>query len=269
MLVDAHAHIWGPELLGVHWLQAPAAAGIRRPFGIELLERELERVGVARAVLVSADETDAGNQRLLAVASRSTRVGAVVAWAGLGDPRMTESVGRLQAATGGGRLRGVRVSAGGIGSERWGSREVIAGLAAVRDAGLVVEVLTDEVALPAVAAVCRRLPGLVAVVDHLGGPAAGAGARWRDGIRELAGVEGTHLKVSGAAVAADDFPAMLEFVRDAFGPTRLMAGSDWPVSTLLGGRAWQRVLAEASAWSSDERAQLGGATAARVYGIAA
>jgi len=269
MLVDAHAHIWGPELLDVHWLQADAAAGIRRPFGVAQLERELASNGVDRVVLVAADETDAGNRRLLDVASDSGRIGAVVAWADPADPRLGERLALLRKASGGEQLRGVRVSAGGAGADWWWSREVIAGLAALRDDGLVVEVLADGRSLPALAAVCRGVGGLTLVVDHLGGPSAEGREQWVAAIRELAGVEGVHLKVSGAPVFADDFALLLGTVRRAFGASRLMAGSDWPVSTLHGGDAWRRVLDAASGWSDDERANLTGRTAARVYGIAA
>lgn len=269
MLVDAHAHVWGSELLDVHWLRADAAAGIRRPFGVEQLECELGREGIDRVVLVAADETDAGNLRLLDGASRSPRVGAVVAWADPADPRVGEKVALLRNAAGGERLRGVRVSAGGAGAAWWWSREVIAGLAVLRDLGLVIEVLTDEGSLPALAAVGRGVAGLTLVVDHLGAPPAEGREQWAAAIRELAAVEGAHLKVSGAPVFADDFADLLGAARRAFGASRLMAGSDWPVSTLHGGDAWRRVVDAASGWSDDERAHLAGRTAARVYGIAA
>jgi L-fuconolactonase len=104
----------------------------------------------------------------------------------------------------------------------------------------------------------------------LGGPTPGGlRDRWRTDIRELAAVDGAHLKVSGDAVFAADLPELLATARDAFGASRLMSGSDWPVSTLHGGGAW-RLLREATSFGSrDERALVLGGTAARVYGIAA
>lgn len=269
MLVDAHAHVWGSEMLDVGWLQADAASRIRRPFGIEQLGRELTHDGVDRVVLVAADETDAGNLRLLEVASRSVRVGAVVAWADPADSRIAEKIAVLRSAPGGGLLRGVRVSAGGAGAQWWWSRDVISGLASVRDHGLAVDVLADEDELSALAAVTRGLPGLRLIVDHLGGPAASSRKRWYDGILELAGVEDTQLKVSGSPVFADDFGGLLRSARDAFGASRLIAGSDWPVSILHGGGGWRRVLETASDWTDDERTELVGGTATRSYGITA
>lgn len=269
MLIDAHAHVWGPELLDVPWLRAEVAAGIRRPFSLHQLEHQLTGDGIDRVVLVAADETEAGNHRLLDAAARSVRVGAVVAWADPAEPRIAEKVARLRDAPGGDRLRGVRVTAGSAGAEWWWRREVIAGLAALRDHGLVVEVLAREDAVSALAAVCRGLPGLTLIVDHLGGPGVHGRERWNDAIREFADVEGTQLKVSGSPVFADDFAEMLDSALQAFGASRLMAGSDWPVSTLQGGGAWRRVLDASSSWRDDERAHLLGRTAARVYEIAA
>ena len=269
MRVDAHAHVWGPELLDVPWLQGDETAAIRRPLGIEQLEVELERDGVDRVVLVAADETDAGNLRLMDVAVRSDRVAAVVAWADPADPHTPERVAHLGGRPGGERLRGVRVSAGRAGAAWWGSREVVAGLAALRDHGLVVEALVADDALAALAPVCRGLPGLTLVVDHFGGPTADGRGSWAEGLHALAQVDGVQLKVSGAPLYADDATELLETVRGAFGAPRLMAGSDWPVSTLHGGGAWRRVVAATAHWSPDERVSLLGGTASRVYGIAA
>ena len=61
----------------------------------------------------------------------------------------------------------------------------------------------------------------------------------------------------------------IEIALDAFGPGRLMYGSDWPVVELVGGSArWlEAVAAIVDDLSSDERAAIYGATAAGVYGV--
>jgi L-fuconolactonase len=267
MLVDSHAHVWGPELLGVPWLAARAADGIRRPFPLDELERELALEAVEKVVLVSADETVAGDLHLLALASQSVRAGAVVCSARVTEVGIAETVDHLRRAAGGELLRGVRVSAPDDGADGWRSGDVVAGLARLRDLGLLVEVLATPADLGALAEACRAVPGLTMIVDHLGGPAAGR--LWRDGIRELADTEGVVLKVSGAPVFQRGFAEALATVREHFGADRLMAGSDWPVSTLHGRNAWRRVIDAASGWSPGERAALAGDTAARIYGIAA
>jgi L-fuconolactonase len=61
----------------------------------------------------------------------------------------------------------------------------------------------------------------------------------------------------------------LDTVANAFGADRLMAGSDWPVCLVATGYVqWWQVLRNYFANSSnDERADIFGATAARIYNL--
>ena len=78
------------------------------------------------------------------------------------------------------------------------------------------------------------------VLDHLGGPPAGSGQDGEDGpwataIRQLAALPNVSCKLSGAhtiPARAGDLRPYYQTVLAAFGPDRLMFGSDWPVSTL-------------------------------------
>jgi L-fuconolactonase len=56
---------------------------------------------------------------------------------------------------------------------------------------------------------------------------------------------------------------------EAFGPSRLMAGSDWPVCLVASGYAqWWQVLRDYFApFSEGERAQVFGQTAVEAYGL--
>ncbi len=62
---------------------------------------------------------------------------------------------------------------------------------------------------------------------------------------------------------------MLDTALEAFGPTRLMLGSDWPVCLLSAG--YTEVFALLESWlaelSVDERTAIEGGTAAWVYGV--
>jgi len=61
----------------------------------------------------------------------------------------------------------------------------------------------------------------------------------------------------------------LDVAVEAFGPERLMAGSDWPVCLLASGYArWFQVLRDYFAqFSEAERARVFGGTAIEVYGL--
>jgi L-fuconolactonase len=94
--------------------------------------------------------------------------------------------------------------------------------------------------LPAAVTAARSVPELTFVLDHLGAPpaASGQGATdgpWASAIRRLAALPNVTCKLSGAHTSparASGLRPYYETVLAAFGPGRLMFGSDWPVSTL-------------------------------------
>jgi L-fuconolactonase len=114
------------------------------------------------------------------------------------------------------------------------------GLAAVAEAGLVYDLLVKPHQLAAAVEAARRLPGCTFVLDHLGKPpiASGELQPWADAVRLLASLPNTVCKLSGMVTEADrswnveDLKPYADTVLDAFGPERLMFGSDWPVCRL-------------------------------------
>jgi len=94
--------------------------------------------------------------------------------------------------------------------------------------------------LPTAVTAARSVPELTFVLDHLGSPPAGPGqgataGPWASAIRDLAALPNVMCKLSGAhtsPASADGLRPYYETVLAAFGPDRLMFGSDWPVSTL-------------------------------------
>jgi L-fuconolactonase len=67
----------------------------------------------------------------------------------------------------------------------------------------------------------------------------------------------------------DDFTPYLDVVLDAFGPERLMVGSDWPVCLLAGEYAEVAAISRDyfARLSAAERRLIEGGTAARFYGL--
>jgi L-fuconolactonase len=139
----------------------------------------------------------------------------------------------------------------------------------------VVAVFPDHLGLlPEVEA---RHPDLVLVIDHLAKPpyrSPGWDA-WAGDLRAAAAIPTVHAKISGLDTAAgagwtvDELRPAFEVALEAFGPSRLLFGSDWPVCRLVSSyasvvNATRSLVAELAA---DERAAILGATAARVYGL--
>ena len=99
---------------------------------------------------------------------------------------------------------------------------------------------------------------------------------WEKGIRAIAERENVLCKLSGMVTEADwsnwqaqTFKPYLDTVLEAFGPNRLMIGSDWPVCTLAGNYAETLAVVEdwAAALSADEQAAILGLTCARFYSV--
>jgi L-fuconolactonase len=165
----------------------------------------------------------------------------VVGWTDLTAPTVADAMAGLRALPGGEFLCGIRHPVLAEPDPGWLARpEVLRGLRALAVEGLVFDLVTLPHQLPAAVTAVRSVPELAFVLDHLGGPPAGPGqgatrGSWASAVRSLAGLPNVACKLSGAHTSparAAGLRPYYETVLAAFGPDRLMFGSDWPVSTL-------------------------------------
>jgi L-fuconolactonase len=124
----------------------------------------------------------------------------------------------------------------------------------------------------------NELPEQPFVLDHIAKPFIRDGlvSPWREEIQKLASFPNVSCKLSGMVTEARwsewqpaDMQPYLDIVLEAFGPSRLMIGSDWPVCLLAGNyaRTMGVVVDWANRLSSAERDAVLGGNAARVYGL--
>jgi L-fuconolactonase len=150
------------------------------------------------------------------------------------------------------------------------------GISALADTGLVYDLLVFEKQLPSALEFVDCHPRQIFVLDHIGKPRIKDALMepWRRHIFEMARRENVYCKLSGMVTEAewgkwskDDLRPYFDAVFEAFGPRRLMAGSDWPVCLLATGYgAWFEILNTfASALSELEREMIFGAVATDVY----
>lgn len=279
-VLDAHHHVWSIGRSGLEWIRAAGLEPLRRTFTVDDLYDEAAGCGtVAGVVVQSVTELDETSD-LLDLASRDPRVAAVVGWVDLTDPGVADVLARLRTGAGGERLRGVRHQVQGEPDPRWLCRDdVRAGLAAVGRAGLVYELLVRPHQLPAAVETVRALPDVRFVLDHGAKPdiAGGGWRHWRDDLVRLAAADNVACKLSGLVTEADwsrwspsDLEPYVAVVLEAFGPDRVMFGSDWPVCRLAASYA--QVLAVArqltAGLSGPERSAVFAGTAARLYEVA-
>ncbi|MFL6044301.1 MAG: SDR family oxidoreductase [Propionibacteriaceae bacterium] len=280
--VDAHHHLWDPSDPGQGWLADPALAAIRRRFDLQDLH-EAVHAGVAgrpvtATVLVQSVARTDESVRLLTTAANDDLVAAVVGWVDL-TADVPAQLDRLRTGNGGRLLRGVRHLVQDEPDPQWLLRDdVMAGLQALGNADLPYDVLVRPPQLPAAVELSQRLPSLRLVLDHAGKPPLASGdlEGWAHDVRALARSEQVVCKVSGLITEADhqrwsiaDLRPALDTVLDAFGPHRLLFGSDWPVCLLAASwERWATTIAEFIApLSPDEADALLRTTASVTYGL--
>ncbi len=277
MQIDAHQHFWRVDRGDYGWLTPQAHPAICRDFGPDDLKPLMAAAGVTCTVLVQAAPTAAETQFLLEIARATPFVAGVVGWADLEAPGAAEMVEDM---AGDPKLLGLRPMLQDLADDAWILKpELAPALDAMRAAGLRFDALVTPRHLPHLARLLARRPDLKVVIDHGAKPdiAAGAIADWSAAIRAIARDTGAVCKLSGLVTEAGDGWAVeqlkpfVDVLLDAFGPARLMWGSDWPVVNEAGGYAAWRAAAEAltAQLSADDRSLIFGGTAAAFYGIAA
>ncbi|WP_329329151.1 amidohydrolase family protein [Streptomyces mirabilis] len=277
MRVDAHHHVWDLSVRDQDWITGPELQPLRRDFGVADLAPQTRAAGVDRTVLVQTITVPEETPEFLALAARSELIAGVVGWTDLTRPVVAHELARLRELPGGRHLKGIRHQVQGETDPEWLLRpDVRDGLAAVAEAGLVYDLVVLPHQLPACVRAAADHPGLTFVLDHLGKPPIATGALnpWATAVRALAELPNTVCKLSGMVTEADHAKWTVDGLRpyadtvlDAFGPGRLMFGSDWPVCTLAASYGQVVDAAEelTGGLGAEERAEVFGGTATRVY----
>ena len=241
-VVDSHHHFWDPTKRDYYWMGGDELAPIRVPKGPDDLRPLLEANGVDRTVIVQTVPTVEETEEFLAIAGRTDFVAGVVGWVDLTDPKVGDTLAALMEGPDGGYLKGIRHQVHDEEDKGWVARpEVIRGIKAVGEAGLVYDLLPKEPELPACIKAVDACPEVRFVVDHIAKPriAQGEMQPWATLLGDLALRPNVMCKLSGMVTEADwkawkpeDLRPYVEKVLEVFGEDRVMFGSDWPVCLL-------------------------------------
>jgi L-fuconolactonase len=238
--IDTHLHLFDTSRFPYDWIEGPYAP-LARHTGLGVPVPDAAAVGVTGFVVVEATGTPAETAWLLETARESAAIRGVVGWIDLAADDVGEEIDRL-GSTGAGTLVGFRRSAQSEPDAGWLAQlEVSRGLKAVGSADLVFDLLVRPPQLAVAVEVVARLSDVRFVLDHLGKPTLETGdiAEWAKTLRLLATFPNVAAKISGLVTEAswsswtiDDLRPAFDIAVDAFGPERLMFGSDWPVASL-------------------------------------
>ena len=273
MRIDAHHHFWTYDPLEYDWIDDEMSV-IRRDFLPEDLCAAMSGAGIDGVVSVQARQTIEETRWLLDLAGRHDFIRGVVGWVPLVSAGVEEEIERLAASA---KLRAVRHVLQGEADDRFMLRDDFnAGIGVLKRHSLAYDILIFERHLPQTIQFVDRHPEQVFILDHVAKPriADNVLSPWRENIRELARRENVYCKLSGMVTEADYrawTPAQLapyvEVVLEAFGPRRLMAGSDWPVCLVACAykRWWELVKGFIASLSAHEQREVLGGTAVRAY----
>ncbi|MEA1673026.1 amidohydrolase family protein [Nitrospirillum sp. BR 11163] len=240
-MIDAHQHIWRLGRHGHSW-PTPDLAVIHRDHEVAELAALAAPVGVTGSVLVQSQPRDEDTDFLLEEAARQPFILGVVGWADLKAP---DAVGRIATLAARPKMRGLRPMLQSLPVDWIADPAVDTAARAMAAHGLTFDALVLPPHLPALLGFARRHPDLPMVIDHGAKPPIARGEidDWAAGMYDLAALPQVHAKLSGLLTEAGDrttadaLKPYVDIVLDAFGPDRLMWGSDWPVLNLAGDYA--------------------------------
>lgn len=276
MRIDAHQHFWQYDSVEYSWISEEMPQ-IKRSFLPGDLSPLLQAEGFSACVAVQARQSRAENDFLLQLARDHDFVAAVVGWVDLRDPQLDKQLSALKSHA---KLTGFRhIVQDEPDDEFLLQEDFIRGVKALKSFGYTYDILIYEKHLPVVTRFLEHFDDQPFVLDHLGKPVVDGppSSAWVDGIRAIAAYPQLMCKVSGLVTEADWenwtpelFYPYLEVVLEAFGPERLMVGSDWPVC-LLAADDYHSVMDIPTRFfgqlSATEQAAIFGGNAARFYGI--
>ena len=240
MRIDSHQHFWeyDPEQYG--WMndQMTVLRHDHLPGDLSSAQADLEFDG---SIVVQARQSLEENRWLLDLADSNPRIRGVVGWVDLRSDDVDSQLAQFAVHP---RFVGVRHVVQDEPDDKFMLLpEFVHGISRLEHFGLTYDILIFPKQLSAANELVVQFPKQPFVLDHIAKPLIKGNVLepWSEQIRELAKYSNVHCKISGMVTEADwgswkpeDFQPYLEVVLEAFGPERLMIGSDWPVCRLAG-----------------------------------
>ncbi|MGQ7870729.1 amidohydrolase family protein [Sunxiuqinia sp. sy24] len=264
MIIDTHHHFWNYNPVEFDWIDDEMAA-IRKNFLPEDLSTTIKNSGVEGVVTVQARQCLEETDWLLQLASENEFIKGVVGWFPLADTNIQAILDKYHENS---LLKGVRHVVQGESDPDFILGEAFNhGVSQLKDYGLVYDILILEHQLPNTIRFVDQHPDQLFVLDHIAKPKIKTNEikPWQKLLKELARHENVSCKISGMVTEADyqhwtevQLQPYFDAVLEAFGPARLMFGSDWPVCQVATNySAWlQLVKKQVSTLSSEEQNQI-------------
>lgn len=236
MKIDCHQHFWNYNATDYGWI-GDRMSILKRDWLADDLKPALLEAGFAGSVAVQARQTPEETRWLLSLAENHHIIKGVVGWVDLcSESDLRKQLDEFSRSE---KFVGVRHVVHDEPEDNFMLRDdFLKGISVLKEYDLTYDLLLFPKHLPVAQLVVSMFPEQKFVVDHIAKPLIKDGITdpWKDDIVMLSENKNVWCKLSGMVTEADwinhtpeDFRPYLDVVFKAFGPDRLMTGSDWPV----------------------------------------
>lgn len=273
MIIDSHHHFWKYDPIEYDWIDDSMKV-IRKDFLPENLKTTIQEAGVDGVISVQARQSVEETDWLIGMAHQNEFIKGVVGWLPLVQKDIEEYLEKYADEK---KLKGVRhVIQGEPDPEFMLRKDFNHGISLLKKYSLVYDILIVERQLPNTIRFVDQHPEQVFVLDHIAKPLIGRNelSPWKENIQELAKRENMNCKISGMVTEADyqkwtpsQLLPYIEVILEAFGPDRLLFGSDWPVCLVATTYTnWVNLVRKnVTPYTKTEQAKIMGENALRLY----
>ncbi len=275
MIIDAHQHFWYYEPVTHEWIDDKMAV-IRRNFLPQDLQKIYVQHDVVGCVAVQADQTLRETDFLIQLGEEFDFIKGIVGWVDLRAANIDEV---LSAYSQNDKVKGFRHIVQGETDHNFLLRpNFLHGISLLEKFSFTYDLLVFPHQLGATLEFVKRFPNQKFVIDHLAKPYIKDGFYdgWAALMNAIAKHENVYCKLSGMITEADyqhwtsdQIQPYMELVLNAFGPNRLMFGSDWPVCLVAGDYLQVKKLVEdfITSLSTTEQSDIMGKNANHFYNL--
>ena len=238
-VIDSHVHFWKYDKKTYDWIDNSMKT-LQQDYLPEHLSLVARRNNVDGVVAVQATQTETETHFLVELAKTHPIIKGVVGWIDLQADNIAE---RLQYFSQYPIIKGYRHVVQGEPLDFLARENFRRGVAALKAYNYTYDILIFHNQLPPAIDFVRAFPDMPLVIDHCAKPDIRHKniEEWKTNMKEIAKFPNVSCKLSGLFTeakwnewSASDFYPYLDVVFEAFGPDRLMFGSDWPVMLLSG-----------------------------------
>ena len=275
MKIDSHHHFWKYDPHTYSWMNEKMEV-LKVDYQPIDLRKEIEEAGIDGVVSVQADQSLRETDDLLEHAKTNDFILGVVGWFPLADSNVKDLFDKYSNNQ---LLKGIRHVIQDEPDDNFILDDQFnRGVSLIKDYNWVYDILIYERQLGPSIQFVDRHPEQIFVLDHIAKPRIGESViePWKAQMYEMSKRENVSCKLSGIATEAkwnewkkEDLIPYMEIALDAFGPGRVMFGSDWPVAKLaVEYGPWVEICRDfISSLSDNEKSLIEGRVALEIYGL--